>query len=274
MRKYNFPVSFKSALGNVFCRVVLDERFTPRQLINDYPKNITARYLNDVIGKGAVIATYRQAEGNAIDIVISATTLVSDVDRAVTLNLLDFGQDFDSPRSTTIKEVVFFVDAPGAASVDNLLETLEAANVEAGIFMTARLAEFPPTDEYLAKSWPQDWVEDQKYDWPGYHFFRFTLVYAKELASSDRDFAENLMNASHDVNMWDGYNPGLSAVDSVASGRAGISFEIDAEGSSIAYVVERAPCDPALSVKRLAEAIHERLGEWPQRWQIGLEPED
>lgn len=274
MREYNFPVSFSPTSGDIFCRVVLDDRFSPRELINDFPKNITARYLNDVVGRGATIATYRKGQGNAIDIVLSKAAPISDVDRAITLNLLDFGQDYESPRSTTIKEAVFFVDNPQAMSVDQLLEALEAANTEAGLFMTARLAEFPPEDEYLASIWPQDWIDEQKYDWPGYHFFNFTLSYAGDLPPPDRDFAKQLMNASHDINMWDGYNPGQSAADSVASGRAGLSFEINAEGDTITYVVERTPCDPALSVKRLAEAMHERLGGWPQRWQIEVEPED
>jgi hypothetical protein len=274
MRKYNFPISFTANSDDIFCRVVLNERFTPRELINDFPKNITSRYLNDVMGRGKTIATYKESRGNAIDIGVDKETDISDVDRAIVLNLLDFGQDHESPRSTTIEEVTFFVDAPETMSAEKLLTALEAANTEAGLFMTERLAEFPPDDDYLEKKWPQDWIDEQKYDWPGYHFFNFALTYTHVLPQNELNFAHRLMDASHDVNMWDGYNPGQSASDSVTSGRHGTSFEIETEGDTITYAVERTPCDPALSVKRLADAIHERTGERPIRWHIGVEEED
>lgn len=274
MRKYNFPVSFVPLSGGTLCRVVLDERFKPEELINDYPKNITSRYLNDVLGQGRPIATFRVAADNSIEVTLDQKISVSDVDRAITLNLLDFGQDYESERSTTIKEAIFYTEAPETMSTDKLQAALEIANQEAGMFMTARLMEFPPSDEVLASKWPQDWVEDQKYDWPGYHFFHFSIKYGKGLTNQDTDFADHFLNAAHDVNMWDGYNPGMSAADSVASGRAGVSFEVDVQGNKIIYVVERSPCDPALSVKLLVEAMSERTGDWPTRWDIAVEPED
>ncbi|MHC1551025.1 hypothetical protein [Phyllobacterium sp. K27] len=230
MRKYNFPVSFAPAAGDRFCRVVLHDRFASRELIDDFPKNITARYLNDVVGIGTTVATYREANETAIDIVVSQRTPISDIDRAIILNLIDFGQDYESSQSTTIKKVVFFLDNAQAMSVAQLLDALEGANIEAGLFMTARLAEFPPEDEYLATNWPQGWIGEQKYDWPGYYFFNFAMTYASALPQPDLDFAKQFIKASHDVNMWNGYNPGRSARQSVASDRAGMSFEIDAEG--------------------------------------------
>lgn len=274
MRKYNFPVSFDSISEDVFCRVVLDERFTPGELLNDFPKTITARYLNDILGRGQAVATYRAGANNSIEILLSQSVVVSDVDRAIILNLLDFGQDYESERSTTIKEAIFFTHSPETMSAEKLQRALEAANEEAGLFMTARLLEFPPKNEYLASRWPQDWVEDQKYNWPGYHFFHFLIEYEKTLGRADLDFAVHFLNAAHDVNMWDGYNPGMSAAESVASGRAGLSFEVNVEDDGIAYVLERSPCDPALSVKRFVDAMNERTGQWPARWDIGVEPED
>ncbi|WP_128293089.1 hypothetical protein [Afifella aestuarii] len=274
MRTYNFPISFAAKTGDTLCRVVLNARFTPRELIGDFPKKITSRYLNDVISRVETIATYVEAAGNAIDIVVREAAAIADADRAIVLNLLDFGQDYESQRSTTIDEVVFFVDNPEAMSVNKLLTALETANVEAGAFMTARLAEFPPDDDYLESSWPQDWAADQEYDWSGYYFFNFVLTYAEDLPRNELDFAQRFMDASHDVNMWNGYNPGQTAAASVASERDGLSFEVEAEGSAITYSVERTPCDPAFSVKRLAEVMHGRLGVWPESWDIRVEPED
>ncbi|NSX92769.1 hypothetical protein [Agrobacterium tumefaciens] len=274
MRKYNFPVSFMPLSGGTMCRVILDERFTPEELINDFPKTITSRYLNDVLGRGRAIATFRAATDNSIEVDIDQSFSVSDVDRAITLNLLDFGQDYESERSTTIREAIFYTGAPETMSTDKLQEALEIANEEAGLFMTARLTEFPPSDPELVSTWPQDWVEDQKYDWPGYHFFHFSVEYGKALGQSDLDFATHFLNAAHDVNMWDGYNPGMSAAESVASGRAGLSFEVDGQNNKITYVLERSPCDPAFSVKLFVEAMQERIGDLPTRWEIGVEPED
>lgn len=274
MRNYNFPVSFAATSGTRLCRVILNERFSPRELVGDFPKTITSRYLNDVVGRGMTIATYEEAPGNAIDIIISPNAKIDDVDRAIVLNLLDFGQDFEAERSTTIDAAIFFVENPTDASIDLLLEALESALTEAAAFMTERLAEFPPDDEFLAESWPQDWVDEQTYDWPGYHFFNFVMYYAQPFSRDERTFVHEFMNASHDINMWNGYNPGISAAQSVESGRSGTSFEIDVAESTVTYVIERTPCDPALSVKRFAEVMYERKGTWPERWDIGVEPED
>ena len=219
------------------------------------------------------IATFAEAQGNAIDIFVRGTNVLSDADRAIVLNLLDFGQDYESARSTTIEAVIFYVDNPLVLSVESLLNALDAANFEAAVFMTERLAEFPPSDDYLETAWPQDWVENQKYDWPGYHFFYFELAYSRELTSAELEFARHFLDASHDVNMWNGYNPGQSAFASVSSGRNGLSFEVAAEGEAITYAVERTPCDPALSVKHFANVMYERIGIFPERWDIRLEPE-
>ncbi|MBB5864272.1 hypothetical protein [Xanthomonas sp. 3058] len=274
MRKYNFPVSFRPLSADSICRLILDERFTPEALINEFPDTMTSRYLNGILGRGQAISTYRTAEDNSIEVLVDASVSVSDLDRAIVLNLLDFGQDYESERSTTIREAIFYTDAPEAMSSEKLQRALEAANEDAGVFMGARLRDFPPDDEDLASEWPQDWVEDQKYDWPGYHFFQFSIAYSKPLAQADLNFANHFLNAAHDLNMWGGYNPGMSAAELVASGRAGLSFEVDAQDNQITYVLERPPCDPALSVKLLVEAMHERTGDWPTRWDIGVEPED
>ncbi|MBB5866311.1 hypothetical protein [Xanthomonas sp. 3058] len=183
MRKYNFPVSFQSSPEDLICRIILDGRFTPEDLISDFPKTITSRYLNDVLGRGRSIASCRTTGDNSIEVRIDQSISVSDVDRAIILNLLDFGQDHASERSTTIKEALFYTDSPETMSAEKLQRALEAANEEAGLFMSARLTDFPPSDEDLASEWPQDWVEDQKYDWPSYHFFHFSIEYRDRLAS-------------------------------------------------------------------------------------------
>lgn len=41
---------------------------------------LAARYLNDVIGRGATVAIYREATETAIDIVVSQTTPIFDTE--------------------------------------------------------------------------------------------------------------------------------------------------------------------------------------------------
>lgn len=273
MRTYNFPVSAKPASGDTLCRVVLNPRFTAKALIDDYPKTITARYLNDVLSANEAAAGYVAADERSIDIVVRPGTNLTDADRAIVLNLLDFGQDFENDRSTTVEEVIFFRSI-GGAMPETLLDALALANAEAGTFMTERLAWFPPADEYLEKSWPQDWTESQRYDWPGYFFFNFEIEYADAFTPDTARKIEAVLNALHDINMWNGFNEGMTALRSVQAGRAGLSFDIWVEGSTIGYTVERTPCDPALSLKLLVSIVRDRFGVEPVRWNIAVEPED
>ena len=106
MRAYNFPVHTAPDDGSdrVF-RLVLDPRFSAAEMLADYPRNVVQPFLDIVIAEGKQPALFKAAGPHAIDVSMPAPHRVSDADRAILTNLMDFGQDFDSARSTTISEL-------------------------------------------------------------------------------------------------------------------------------------------------------------------------
>ena len=136
MRAYNFPVHTAPDDGSdrVF-RLVLDPRFSAAEMLADYPRNVVQPFLDIVIAEGKQPALFKAAGPHAIDVSMPAPHRVSDADRAILTNLMDFGQDFDSARSTTISELVFTMVHPDEHVAGRFLEALARRNAEAVAFM-------------------------------------------------------------------------------------------------------------------------------------------
>lgn len=144
MRAYNFPVHTAPDDGSdrVF-RLVLDPRFSAAEMLADYPRNVVQPFLDIVIAEGKQPSLFKAAGPHAIDVSMPAPHRVSDADRAILTNLMDFGQDFDSARSTTISELVFTMAHPDEHVAGRFLEALARRNAEAVAFMNDIMQRFP-----------------------------------------------------------------------------------------------------------------------------------
>jgi hypothetical protein len=267
MRAYNFPVHTAPDDGSdrVF-RLVLDPRFSAAEMLADYPRNVVQPFLDIVIAEGKQPSLFKAAGPHAIDVSMPAPHRVSDADRAILTNLMDFGQDFDSARSTTISELVFTMAHPDEHVAGRFLEALARRNAEAVAFMNDIMQRFPPEDDYSTRSWPDDLIER--------YSFGILLDYENSLDDHGLDLALRLLNCLHDVNMWNGFNTLADPQKAMMAGGSGISVEIGAENGAINYLVERPVCDPALSILILVEKIERLTGARPRSWKIHVEAAD
>lgn len=255
MRKYNFAIRFtEQEPSSPLCRIRFNERFDAADLVNDFPRNVTADCLNHVIKSPTGRSyEYRAVAQNAVEIVASGEPKsLSDSQRAVLLNLIDFGQDFESERSTTVEEVEFPVRDSHSYTVERILEALEAETDAAIKFMNGLMREYPADSEDAAKEWPSE--DHDRY------FYQVRLEQTAEMQSSVITEFEKMLEALHKVNMWNGFSADTTAEEAVRSGRTGISYEIEVEPKAITYLVERPACDPALSILWLWQRVEDRLG--------------
>lgn len=255
MRKYNFAIRFtEEEPSSPLCRIRLNERFDAADMVNDFPKNVTVDFLNHVI-KSPTDRNYeyRAAAQNAVEIIApGGPKSLSDSKRAILLNLIDFGQDFESERSTTVEEVEFPVHDSHSYTVERILEALEAETDAAIKFMNGLMREYPADSEDAAKEWPSE--DHDRY------FYQVRLEQTADMHSSVITEFEKMLDALHKVNMWNGFSADTTAEEAVRSGRTGMSYEIDVEPQAISYLVERPACNPALSVTWLWRRTQERIG--------------
>lgn len=264
MREYNFPV--RAAHGNasdVLFWLALDARFSATEMLSDYPRNMVQPFLDIVVGSGKHRARFKAVAPNTIETSSPAHAHISDADRAILMNLIDFGQDFESPRSTTVSELVFPMAQPGGQISAYLLEALARRNAEAVAFMNEVMLQFPPEDEYSTRTWPEEFVER--------YYFGIAIDYADALGEAEIAWALRVIDCLHDVNMWNGFSTDNDTAAALASGGSGISVEIGAEDGAIIYRVERPVCDPALSILMLVENIERITGAKPRSWRVHVE---
>jgi hypothetical protein len=190
----------------------LNTRFEARDMVADFPKNVTSNFLNRFIAEqGASGYTYRAGSGNAVEIVArERARSLSDSERAILVNLMDFGQDFESERSTTIENVEFPVDDPQSYNAEKLLKALEAENNAAIASMNDLIGQYPDEDEDGAGEWPSE--DHDRY------FYQVRLAAGAAIKSSDASELENVVDALHEVNMWNGTTPNRALTKPSAPG--------------------------------------------------------
>ncbi|KGJ01720.1 hypothetical protein IT41_19410 [Paracoccus halophilus] len=264
MRKYNFPVrAVQADASEPLFRLVLDPRFSAAEMLADFPRNVVQPFLNVVLADGKQGSCFKAAGSHAIEVSLPSHIQVNDAERAILANLMDFGQDFESARSTTIGELVFFLTRPDENGPESFLDALAARNAEAVAFMNEVMLQFPPEDEYSTRTWPEELIER--------YYFGIVLEYGDLLDNKDMSAALGILDCLHDVNMWTGFSVKANPGDTMKAGGSGISFEIEAENGAISYQVERPACDPALSILILVEKIEKLTGARPRAWQIHIE---
>ncbi len=269
MRNYNFSVGFTNAdQSGVVCRVRLNKRFAARDMVADFPKNVTSNFLNRFIpGPGGAGYTYRAGAGNAVEIVRREKARpLSDSERAILVNLMDFGRDFESEQSTTIDAVELPVDDPESYTAEKLLKALEAANNAAIVSMNDLMAQYPDADDDTAGEWPSE--DHDRY------FYQIRLAADAAIKSSDASELKSVLHALHEANMWNGYNTEQSVDEAVHSGRTGINYEIETEPQLISYLVERPSCNPALPIVWFWQRFESMLGRPAAETSIFVTAED
>lgn len=198
MREYNFPVhGAPGGASDVLFRLVLDTRFSAADMLADYPRNMVQPFLDIVVGHDKHPARFKATGPNTIEGISPTPTRVSDAERAILTNLMDFGQDFESPRSTTISELVFPLDQPSGQGPAHFLKALARRNAEAVAFMNEVMSQFPPEDEYSTRTWPEELVER--------YYFGIVIDYADALGEADITRALRVLDCLHDVNLWNGF---------------------------------------------------------------------
>lgn len=258
MRSYTFPVTFaQSKDPNAICRVRLNNRFTPRDMAADYPQNTTRFYLEEVLSEGTP-AQYVVASGNALDIHSPVAKQITDAERAVLLNLIDFGQDFENDRSTTVEELVFFVPNPDDHTVAGLLQALDIRVSEARVGLTEAMIANPvdPDDPYIAKRWPE----------ADHHRYRYVLVWSFPTPVPNAVAARS--DGIHRLVMWNALSTTMTAKAAVEGKYTGVAYECFIDGTSVEYVVERPSCDPALAIDYLLSAMERVYGLSPSSSEI------
>jgi hypothetical protein len=269
MRKYNFPVGFvDAAKSSVLCRIRFNPRFEAADMVDDFPKNVTAGFLDQVVrAPGAPPHGYRVADGNAVEIAGGDEARpLSDSQRAIVLNLMDFGQDFESEVSTTIDEVEFPVSGAASYSTDKLLAALTAENEAAVARMSALMQQFPSGSEDAARDWPSD--DHERY------FYQVRFEFSKPMQQTEMAGFEGMLKALHEENMWTGISPDRDVEEIIQSGRTGLSYEIDVDPGSMSYIVERPACNPALSAVWLWQRVEDSLGKPAEGSMIFVTAED
>lgn len=269
MRQYNFDVRFTEPDSfDILCRIRLARRFDARYVIDDFPRNVADGYLNRLLKKpSAPNFTYRTGSDNSVDILMSGETRsVSDGERAVLLNLIEFGQDFESELSTTIEVVEFPVKDPGSYTVERLLTALQAENDAARIIVNDLMMQYPSEDGDSAKEWPEEYHDR--------YFYQVRLEFETDIASGDVVEFKDALETLYRMNMWNGYSTDTSAENAVQSGRTGLSYEIEVGARLISYLVERPACDPALSIVWLWKMAEQKIGHPAQSSEIFVTSED
>jgi hypothetical protein len=269
MRAYNFPVRFVDPSPPIAqCRVYFVSRLEAVDMVDDFPRNVTAGFLNYVV-KTPVAAdfTYRASVGNAVEIfTTSETARLSDAQRAILLNLMDFGQDFESDVSTTIEAVEFPVSSASDYSADKLLAALAAENDAAVARMSALMQEFPSGSEDAARDWPSE--DHERY------FYQVRIDLSAPMQASEIAAFKSMLKALHEVNMWTGFSSDRDVQEIMQSGRTGLSYEIDVEPGSISYIVERPACNPALSAVWLWQRVEDSMGKPAEGSMVFVTAED
>ena len=263
MRKYNFGVRFiKPTSFGVLCRVGFNRRFDARDMIDDFLKNVADNYLNRLLRpQSAATYTYSIADDNSVDIVMpQGTRSTSDGERAILLNLIDFGQDFEAERSTTIDVVEFPVGDPRSYTVERLLAALKAENDGARTSMDDLMRHYPNEDEDAAAGWPS---ADH-----GHYYYQIRLEFDGDINPIDTSAFNDFVEALQEVNMRNGYSVDTSAKEAVQSGRTGLSYEIEVRPRLISYLVERPACDPALSIVWLWRTAEQKFGRPTENSEI------
>ncbi len=255
MRSYNFDVRFSTGeQQSIVCRVHFNPRFKARDMVGDFPRNVTSNFLNQVVSASATPGfSYREGPGNAVEIVAQGgQRTLTDSERAILLNLMDFGQDFEAERSTTIDDVEFPVSDPAGYSAEKLLQALEAENAGAIEAVDELMRRFPSGDDEAAGEWPTE--DHDRY------IYQALIAAEAPIAKPDADVLKRVMHALHEVNMWNGYSTDRGSKEAMQSGRTGISYEIAVEDDTFSYLVERPSCNPALSILWFWARMEERLG--------------
>lgn len=264
MREYNFPVhGAPGGASDVLFRLVLDTRFSAADMLADYPRNMVQPFLDIVVGHDKHPARFKATGPNTIEGISPTPTRVSDAERAILTNLMDFGQDFESPRSTTISELVFPLDQPSGQGPAHFLKALARRNAEAVAFMNEVMSQFPPEDEYSTRTWPEELVER--------YYFGIVIDYADALGEADITRALRVLDCLHDVNLWNGFSTDNDPAAALTAGGSGVSVEMAAENGEISYQVVRPICDPALSILMLVENSERMTGEGPRSWRVHVE---
>jgi hypothetical protein len=269
VRKYNFPVGFVDAKSSsVLCRIRFNARFDAADMLDDFPKNVTAGFLDQVVPAPAATAYgYRVADGNAVEIFgENGAQTFSDGQRAILLNLMDFGQDFESVVSTTIDEVEFPVSGAAVYSSEKLLAALAAENEVAVARMSALMQEFPSGSEDAARDWPSE--DHERY------FYQVRIDLSAPMQASEIAAFKSMLKALHEVNMWTGFSSDRDVQEIMQSGRTGLSYEIDVEPASISYIVERPACNPALSAVWLWQRVEDSMGKPAEGSMVFVTAED
>jgi hypothetical protein len=269
MRTYNFPVHLiETVHSKALCRVRFNSRFKAADMARGFPRNVTTGFFNSVVkAAGAADYAYRVAAGNAVEIfTTSEAPRLSDAQRAILLNLMDFGQDFESDVSTTIEAVEFPVSSASDYSAEKLLAALAAENDAAVARMSALMLEFPTDNEDAARDWPSE-----DHEW---YFYQVRLELAKPMPQSAVAEFKEMLKALHEANMWTGYSTKLNVEQIMQSGRTGLSYEIEVEPDVVSYIVERPACNPALSAVWLWQRVEEASGRPAANSMIFVTAED
>jgi hypothetical protein len=269
MRNYNFRVRFTPAKSpSVLCRIRFNQRFRATGMLDDFPKNVTTGFLDQVARThGAPIPDYRLADNNALEIVIADVVQpFTDTERAILLNLIDFGQDFESKISKTIDEVEFPVPDATSLSIEKLLTALTDENKDAVARMNALMQEFPSDSEDAAREWPSE--DHERY------FYQLRIELPVLMPAADLARYKNMLKALHEVNMWTGFSATKGVQEIIRSGRTGSSYEIHVEPGSISYIVERPACNPALLAVWLWQNVEDTVGRPTKGTMIFVTAED
>ena len=262
MRRHDFDVGFApTGPDGPALRVVLNPRFTPGELIDDFPRNLITGYGRVVLG-GLELAP---AAGNAI--AVRFGTRLSDADRAVLLNLLDFGQDHVAARSTTIEAVEFLVPEPEGRSANGLMQALAEANAAAIARMSALMADYAVIEE----------ADHDRADWPEAQFWRYIytviLEFAPGLDPQHEAALADGMEVLHTAAMWSGFNTDMTQVEAIREGLSGVAYEIAGGDTEFQYIVERPGSNPALPVTLLLDRFGAATGRSPVAMQINVSEE-
>lgn len=269
MRHYNFDVRFTlGEQSNIVCRVHFNSRFDAKDMVGDFPRNVTVNFLNQVISSPATDNfIFREGSGNSVEIVApSGLRPISDSERAILLNLMDFGQDFEAERSTTIEYVAFPVTAADGQSAEALLQALESENSRAIAEVNELMQRYPSGDDDAAAEWPAE--DHDRY------IYQALIAAEAQIGRDDADALKKTMHALHEVNMWNGYSTERNPQEAMASGRTGISYEIFTEDSTFSYLVERPSCNPALSILWFWQFMESRLGPATDETNLFVSAED
>jgi hypothetical protein len=268
-RSYNFRIRFTQAQSpSVLCRIRFNRRFRAAEMLDDFPKNVTAGFLDQLaLMHGAPTSDYRLADDNALEIVsANGVQSFTDAERAILLNLIDFGQDFESKVSKTIAEVEFPVSDAASFSIETLLTALTDENKAAMARMSALMREFPSDSEDAARDWPSE--DHERY------FFQLRIELPVPMPAADLARYKSMLQALHEVNMWTGFSADRGVQEIIRSGRTGSSYELNVEPGSISYLVERPACNPALPAVWLWQTVEDTFGKPAKGTVIFVTAED